>query len=247
MKVGITGSAGFIGKHLAETLKRRKDIQLFIFDLPCGNLLKPNNSLKNFVRGKDIIIHAAAINRGSDEEIITGGVVATYNLVSVIKKIRGKPKLIFLSSTQAETDTVYGLSKKLTEILLKSFSERYKIPVTVFRITNVFGEGCRPFYNSAVATFCYQAARNKKLTVTNGKRKVSFIYVKDLVKIILNEVFVKRKNHFYFKRVATNNIITVEKLARLIKSFDKIKAPQKLKAKFYKDLYRTYLSYQNNG
>jgi len=244
MKIGITGSRGFIGRHLVNTFKNKKGVTVYDCDLPECNLLRPNNSFKNFVHKKDIIIHIAAINRGTDEEIITGSVVATHNLISAIKKTQGKPKLIFLSSTQAETETIYGLSKKLTEVMLKSFSIRYKMPVVIFRTTNVFGEGCRPFYNSVVATFCYQVAKNKRLIVTNKKRRMNLIYVKDLAKIISNEVFAKRKQPFYFKRITTDNIITVEKLARLIKSFDKIKDPQKLKTKFYKDLYRTYLSYK---
>ena len=214
-------------------------------DLPECNLLR-TNFCKNFVVGKDVIIHTAAVNRGADDEIIVGSIVATYNLVSAMKEGRKKARLIFLSSTQAETETIYGLSKRLTEIMLQGFAKEYKIPITVFRVANVFGEGCRPFYNSVVATFCYQAAKNRKLTVTDGKRKMNFIYVKDLAKIVFNEVFARRKRYFYFKRIATDNVITVENLASLIKSFDKIKSSQELKNRFYKNLYHAYLSYKNN-
>jgi len=242
LRIGITGSKGFIGRHLVDALKNKKEVKLYGCDLPECNLLKIN-SFKNFAAGKDVVIHTAAANRGSDEEIIAGSVVATYNLISAIKKARGKPKLIFLSSTQAETDTVYGLSKKLTEILLQSFSQKYKIPVTVFRITNVFGEGCRPFYNSVVATFCYQVANNEALTIHNGGKEINLIYVKDLVKIILKEIFFPRKQHFYFRKITSNNIIATKKLAQLITSFQDIKNLKKLKSKFHRDLYNTYLSY----
>jgi len=242
MKIGITGSGGFIGKHLIKILKDKENVQLYYFDLPKYDLLKPA-SLKEFVSDKDIIVHTAAINRGSDAEIISGSVIATYNLISAISKLKIKPKLIFSSSTQAETDTVYGLSKKLTEVMLESFSEDYKIPISIFRVTNVFGENCKPFYNSVVATFCHQIVNNKKLIINNKRRKISFIYVKDLVRIISKEIFTRRKKLFYFKRVNSNNIITVEKLANLISSFRNIKDSKGLKSKFNKDLYNTYLSY----
>jgi len=242
MKIGITGSNGFIGKCLIKALRDEENVQLYYFDLPKHNLLKPA-FLKNFVSGKDIIVHTAAINRGSDAEIIGGSVVATYNLVFAISKLKIKPKLIFLSSVQAETNTVYGLSKKLTEIMLESFSENYKIPVSIFRVTNVFGENCKPFYNSVIATFCYQKANNKKLAINSKRKKINFIYVKDLVKIVSKEIFIRRKKLFYFKRVTSNNIITTEKLASLINSFKHIKDLKKLKSKFNKDLYNTYLSY----
>ena len=242
MKIGITGSSGFVGKHLIKILEDKENVKLYYFDLPKNNLLKPT-FLKNFVSGKDVIVHTAAVNKGSDAEIINGSIVATYNLVSTISKLKIKPKLIFLSSIQAETDTVYGLSKKLTEIMLQSFSKDYKIPISVFRATNIFGENCKPFYNSVIATFCYQVANNKKLDINNKKKKINFIYVNDLVKIVSKEIFIRRKKLFYFKRVSSNNIITTEKLASLINSFKYIKDSKKLKSKFNKDLYNTYLSY----
>jgi len=98
MKIGITGSRGFIGRHLIEALKSRQNVNLSFFDLPEGNLLEPGKKLEKFISGQDIIIHAAAVNRGADTEVIAGTVVATYNLISAIKKSKSKAKLIFLSS-----------------------------------------------------------------------------------------------------------------------------------------------------
>jgi UDP-2-acetamido-2,6-beta-L-arabino-hexul-4-ose reductase len=244
MKIGITGSQGFIGKHLVEALKDKKNLKLSYCDLPDCNLLNPD-SFKNFVKNKDTIIHLAAVNRGTDTKVIGGTVTATHNLISTMEKLKSWPKLIFLSSIQAETDTIYGLSKKLAEIMLKDFSARTKTPVTIFRATNVFGEGCRPFYNSVVATFCYQAANNQEITVhpQSRSKKINLIYVKDVAKMIVREIFTKRQKPFYFKQVSTENEIRVGELAKLIKSFKKLKNLKKLKSKFYRDLYKTYLFY----
>lgn len=245
MKIGITGSQGFIGKHLVEALKDKKNLKLSYCDLSDCNLLTPD-SLKNFVKNKNIIVHLAAVNRGTNTEVIAGTVVATYNLLLAMEKYQSRAKLIFLSSIQAETETTYGLSKKLAEIMLEDFSARTKTPVTIFRATNVFGEGCRPFYNSIVATFCYQVVNNQKLTVKNRNRKINFIYVKDLIKLIVKEIFIKHKKLFYFKRVVPNNQISVSELAKLIKSFKNLKDKKIFKSKFYKDLYKTYLSHSIN-
>jgi len=245
-KIGITGSQGFIASHIVNLLKDRRDISLSFFDLPKNNLLEPSSALKKFVNDKDVIIHTAAVNRGTDAEIIAGSIVATYNLISAMRKIKSHAKLIFLSSIQAENETLYGQSKKIVEIMLQDFSKRYQMPVSIFRLTNVFGEGCRPFYNSVVATFCYQVANNQEVTVhpESKNKKINLIYVKDVAKIIIREIFVRRKKIFYFKRVASNNWISISELAELIKSFKNLKDKKLLKSKFYKDLYKTYLSYR---
>lgn len=244
LKIGITGSKGFIGCHITAALKNQV-AELSFFDLPKNDLLKPEKNFENFVNNKDVIIHTAAVNRGTDIEVIAGSVVAIYNLISAIEKSKSRAKIIFLSSIQAETDTLYGKSKRLAEIMLEDFSNRTKIPVSIFRLTNVFGEGCKPFYNSVVATFCYQVANGKELTINpeSKNKKINFIYVKDVVNEITKEIEARRKQPFYFKKIDSKNEISIGDLAKLIQSFKNIKEQPKLK--FYKDLYKTYLSYSN--
>ncbi|MFY9462103.1 MAG: NAD-dependent epimerase/dehydratase family protein [Candidatus Sungiibacteriota bacterium] len=249
IRVGITGSSGFIARHITEALQQKKGaarIKLFYFDLPDNNILD-QKAVKKFVKNKDVLIHAAAVNRGTDAEIIAGSVVGTYNLAVALKGRKNKPKIVFLSSTQAALDSVYGLSKRLAERILEDFSKRNKAPVAVLRLPNVFGEGAKTFYNTVVATFCYQAAHNKDLTIhKNSKnKKLNLIYVKDAARIIFNEVFKKNKNKFVLKEISAANEIKVDALAKVIQSFGLLKNNAPLKSKFYKDLYKTYLFYAN--
>lgn len=242
MRIGITGAKGFIGKHIINALKNKKNVELFYCDLPSCDILKPG-SFKKFIEGKDVIIHTAAINRGTDIEVVVGTVVAVNNLISVVEKLKNKPKIIYLSSIQAETETIYGLSKKLAEIMLKDFSEGAKTAVSIFRLTNVFGERCKPFYNSVVATFCHQIANSKKITIHSQSRnkKINLIYVKNVADLIVKEALIKRKNPSYFKRVFSKNEIKIGELAKLIESFKVGNFKQK--TSFDKNLYKTYLSY----
>ena len=247
MKVGITGSSGFIARHIIEALQKgTRGVKLFYFDLPNNNILDPE-ALKRFVGGKDVIIHAAAVTRGSDTEVIAGSVVGTYNLVAALADRKRRPKIIFLSSTQAALDNVYGLSKRLAERILEDFSKRNRAPVVMLRLPNVFGEGAKIFYNTVVATFCYQAAHNKDLTIskTSKNKKLKLIYVKDAARIIFDEVFKENKNRLSFKEIGTNNEITVGNLAKLIQSFRFLKNKKPLRSRFHRDLYKTYLFYKN--
>ncbi len=242
MRVGITGASGFIGSHLREELNIKEGVRVSACDVPKCDLLKPE-ATSAFVKGKDIIIHTAAVNRGTDAEVIVGSVVVTHNLLSAMERTKHKPKIIFLSSIHAKGDTVFGLSKRLTEVMLRDFSEQQGVPVTIFRITNVFGEGCRPFYNSVVATFCYQAAQGERLTVKDGKNNLRLIYIGDVVDVISREITTHRKHPLFFKEVSSRNIVSIADLARIIGSFRKLKDKKLLKSKFHKDLYRTYCSY----
>ena len=242
MNIGITGGKGFIGSHIASSLKEMRGVNVFLFDKPRGDILN-KKSVEEFVKGKDVIIHAAAVNRGTDAEVVRGSVEGTLHLISAISSLRKKPKIIYFSSIQAEMDTLYGISKKLCETMLERASKTQKIPVSIFRLTNVFGEGSRPFYNTAVATFCYQVAKGKKLKVDKNSAPRMFVYVGDVVHIVLEEVFKERKKLFHFKKVYSKNIMTIPTLAKLITSFKNMKDKKSLKSKFHRDLYKTYLSF----
>ncbi|MEW6617664.1 MAG: NAD-dependent epimerase/dehydratase family protein [Patescibacteria group bacterium] len=242
MNIGITGGRGFIGSHIALSFREVHNANVFLFDRPGGDILN-KKSIEKFIQGKDVIIHTAAVNRGTDEEIMRGSVEGALNLLSAVSKLKKKPKIIFLSSIQAETDTLYGISKRLCELIFEDASKVYKIPVSIFRLTNVFGEGSRPFYNTVVATFCYQVAQGEKLKVNKKGTPLMLVYVDDVVSAISEEVFKKRKKLFFFKKIYTKNIITVPALAKLITSFKNLKNPKNLKSKFHKDLYKTYLSF----
>ncbi len=48
---------------------------------------------------------------------------------------------------------------------------------------NVFGDGGRPFYNSVVATFCYQVTHGQEPTIMQDGQ-MTMIYINDLVEEI---------------------------------------------------------------
>lgn len=244
MNIAITGAEGFIGTYLVNLLKEKKGFNMFFFDRTKHNLFD-SSSLEEFVSNKEVIIHLAAVNRDRDMAIIAGSVCTTYNLILAMKKVESKAKVIFASSIQAETESVYGLSKRLVEIMLRDLSEDLKIPVTVLRIANVFGEGCRPFYNSVVATFCYQVAHGKEIDIIKD-RKINFIYVDDVVNGIFKEIIERGDELFCLKTLISENTLLVSELAEIVMSFkelDFLGQVPKFESKFQRDLYATYLSY----
>ena len=54
------------------------------------------------------------------------------------------------------------------------------LPVYVYRLANVFGKWCRPNYNSAAATFCYNIANGLPIEIRDKNYVVHYNYVDDV-------------------------------------------------------------------
>ena len=65
-----------------------------------------------------------------------------------------KTKIYYASSTQAEMNNEYGSSKKESEKILLELNNFHKNKIAILRLPGIFGMGCKPNYNSVVATFC---------------------------------------------------------------------------------------------
>ena len=176
MKVLVTGSNGFIGKHMCLLLKR-KGHEVFPFDLG-----STEEKLKEYLSKCDFIVHLAGINRPlSVEEFYDGNTNFTKKLSDL--NTRNIP-IIMSSSIQASLDNDYGKSKKMGEDYLLNSNA----PVYVYRLANVFGKWCRPNYNSACATFCYNIAHNLPIQIRDREYVVHFNYVEDIVNEFLKTI-----------------------------------------------------------
>lgn len=195
MRIGITGASGFIGSHLLCALKQRRDVSVSTFQRNGKNPFDASR-LKSFVKNKDLIYHLAGVNRGTDEEILHDNVMGTFKLVQAVKAQASSARIVFASSVQVydpavkaavdetgETEPVslYGLSKKAAEDMIRLSGIDY----VVLRLSNVYGPGCRPNYNSVIATFCDRAVRQQPLLIDgDGRQGRDFIYIDDVVQAL---------------------------------------------------------------
>ena len=173
----MTGGNGFIGRSLA---KRFHDPILFE-----GDLTRIEDACE-FISRCDRIYHLAGKNKGSLGEIIKNNIISTSNLV-LASKIKGvNPEIVFASSTQVvwNSDSEYGFAKGKEEEIIKKANKW-----CIFRIPNVYGPGGRPFYNSVVATFCYQVSRGEPVTIHDPSVKREFIFLDDLIEQLIHPEF----------------------------------------------------------
>lgn len=182
MNVLVTGSNGFIGKHMCLLLKR-KGHTVFEYDLG-----STEDELRDYISKVDFVIHLAGINRPlTTEEFYDGNTNFTKKVVDLIKESGKNTPIIMSSSIQASLDNDYGKSKKMGEDYLFSSG----LPVYVYRLANAFGKWCRPNYNSACATFCYNIAHNLEIQIRDREYVVHFNYVTDIVEEFLKVVELK--------------------------------------------------------
>ena len=242
MKILVTGANGFIGKNLCLELKN-KGFEVLPFDVD-----KTEEDLKTFLGVADYIIHLAGINRPmSKEEFYNGNANFTFRLIELLKASNRIVPVIFSSSTQAELDNDYGKSKRMAEDYLFSFMEETGNPVTIYRLTNVFGKWCRPNYNSVVATFCHNIANNQPIEIRDKIHEVKLIYVDDVVKEFIHCI---SDNRFFLKReirgVSPEYIVSLGELANKIFGFKNTRQSffiPDIKDDFDRKLFATYLSY----
>lgn len=192
MKIGITGNEGFIGKHLANTLRLFVDeFEVVPFS---RDYFEDDNKLQQFVADCDAIVHLAALNRHRDPDAIyKTNIQLVEKLVRALEFGNSKAHVLFSSSSQEERDNVYGKSKKEGRELFAAWAKRSGGKFTGMVIPNVYGPFGNPYYNSFIATFCHQLTHNEvpKIDVDGD---VKLIYVGDLAMTIIQQIRSKAGN-----------------------------------------------------
>jgi UDP-2-acetamido-2,6-beta-L-arabino-hexul-4-ose reductase len=259
----VTGSNGFIGRHLVEALSRNVSItKVHAFDL--------GSTEDELIRGlaeADIVYHLAGINRPkSNTEFQEGNVGFTSEICTLLETQKRCPVIVFASSIQAALDNPYGASKRQAEMVLEQWSERTEGKTFIFRFKNVFGKWCRPNYNSVVATFCHNIAHDIPITITDESRELELVYIDDVIDslvgvltkgvpgkgggtgagAVVEETSVGAEAPTRFREVPRSFRATLGELATLIRSFRASRATLELpsfSSALNRCLYATYLSY----
>ena len=270
MKILITGAKGFVGKNLAEALKNIKDGKdrtrpdLKIEEIYPYDIDSTKDELETACNNADFVFNLAGVNRPKENsEFLKGNFGFASVLLNTLKKYNNKCPVMLASSVQATLigryDSEYGRSKKAGEELFFDYSAETGARVLVYRFPNLFGKWCRPNYNSAVATFCYNTANDLPITVNDRNTELELLYIDDLVTEMLDALEGK-EHHCEFDGVRTvlkengkycaapiTHKVTLGEIADLLENFkaqpETLLMPEIPDNSFAKKLYSTYLSY----
>lgn len=241
MKVLITGADGFIGKNLLAHLGERSDVEALRFTRADSVAVLPA-----LVAQAEFIFHLAGVNRPSDpSEFKRGNTDLTSALCDAIVTSGRQIPLLYTSSIQAELNNPYGISKREAEEAMQALSIEHGSPVYLFRLPNVFGKWARPNYNSAVATFCHNIARDLPIQINDPQACINLVYIDDVIEYFIAVMEGKRVGES-FVSVSPQYSITVGELGEQLSAFRdsrKSMITEPVGTGLVRALYSTYLSY----
>lgn len=237
-RVVVTGADGFIGRNLSLRLAEIGDEVL--------PLTRASGRDEWFaeVRRADAVIHLAGANRPADPtefDTVNAGTAAL--LVEALEAAGRTIPVLYSSSARAAGDDIYGRSKRAGEDALLAYAARSGAPVYIFRLPNVFGKWARPNYNSAVATFCYNIAREQPITVNDPAAPLDLVYIDDVVAAFVDAVDGRIAPGFV--EVAPVHATTVGHVADTIRGFRSDRADNLIDAVgtgLTRALYATYVA-----
>lgn len=231
MKVLVTGSRGFIGKHLIKKLKE-KGIDFIEFE---GDI-RTFGDLKKLKA--DAVIHLAAKTFVPDSfknprDFYEANILGTLNVLEFCRI--NKAKLIFISSYvygnprylpinekhEVNLHSPYNESKYLGEKLCEYYHKNFNIKCIIFRQFNVYGPGQTRFLIPNIIS----QLNKKEIVLDNPAPKRDFIYVSDAV-----EAYIKALNFnadFEIFNLGSGKSYSVKTVAELILKLSKGKSKLK--------------------
>lgn len=226
-KILITGASGFVGNWLIkEALEkgletyagiRKTSSKRYLTDERinfCYVDFDDPRSLRDLVNkyGFDYIIHNAGITRAQDNNLYYKvNSEYSYRLANISKEVLGSQlkKFVFISSIEAfgsadntpsgvvdhsvtpSPRTTYGSSKLKGE---RELQKIHDLPLLVLRPTAVFGPGEKDLFAvwKTIKRFRFSP------TIGDPNIKYSFVYVKDLARVVIDSALSEMVNKSYF-------------------------------------------------
>jgi len=228
----ITGSEGFIGKHLCNRLDSLS-IEYIGYDLINGQDICNKFQLAKVFETTPIetIIHLAAepgvrIGEKYPKEFISTNILGTEFLLNLAKEYNVKHIIAFSSSsifgdqacpqdehTQTKPISLYGITKIAMEMLC----QKSKVPTTVVRPFSVYGENGRG--DQVLNIWLNQIKSGKPITFFGkGDTKRGYIYVGDLIDGVIKILSLKAILDFDVYNLGGQEIVTLQRYLNIFKA-----------------------------
>jgi UDP-glucose 4-epimerase len=230
MKALVTGSTGFIGSHLVETLLKRghevTTLDRAANDSPeitrafQANILDAEK-VREATTGQDIVYHLSAI-LGTAELVSQAHHAVDVNIngtVNVLDACRSEgAALLFVSKPNPWLNT-YSITKETAERFCLMYRSEFQVPVTIVKPFNVYGprESVGPGRaQKLIPNTVMKALNDQPLAIFGSGDQINdYIYVDDVVRLIADLSLSDRAINGTYD-VGTGDGQTVNEVCRLI-------------------------------
>ncbi len=237
----VTGAAGFIGSALVSKLHSDgNNVLQFVRS-------STSEELDDCLRKADFIFHLAGEVRpdSNAESFIESNTGLTDLIVSRLTELKLSTPVVFSSTVHAiHPKNSYGETKRQSEELLEQYSLSANAPVTIYRLPHMFGEGCKPNYNSVITTWIYNLIHGLDIVVYDRDIEMTYCYVGDLVQDCVNLISSKLTGCQFLEPSIVYPVSLGEVVDLLIRIHNETEEKKGEADAFSKRVLSTYLSYQ---
>lgn len=234
MKCLVTGSAGFLGSHLVNRLKK-DGYEVIGWDIVEGNDVC---DLKLKAENIGAIFHLACpVDPGNYQKVaiptMLASSVGTYNMLELAKK--NKAKFLYVSSSEVYGDSpnipfkesepgvintlgkrsYYGEAKRFGETMTMVYHHYFGLDVRILRPFNIYGPGMRKDDNRVIPSFMKAKKEGRSLPInSSGESTRTFCYIDDFIKGATRAMFYPNTNGEVFN-MGTEEPVSILRLALL--------------------------------
>lgn len=214
-RILITGSTGYIGKHLADRLLPLEDVDVYGFNRTYDSRLEARFSLEGSILDADlstwlerarpdVIFHCIGTSQRSpfDNQLLVNA-EGTRRLLQALIDCELRPRVVIVGSAAeyglrdeavdeqavCVPEGEYGIAKLAQTQVAQSFARRYDLSVVIGRIFNVYGITERHLAVAAMAGQIAQiealAPLPSELHVFNLRSRRDFIHIDDALDALL--------------------------------------------------------------
>lgn len=242
-RVLITGSSGFVGRHLMSFFRAQNAITLGITRHPVHkeseNVVDASNlsSLHRVV--KDFRPHAvfhlaseAVVEAGQTHpyETFHNNIVSTLNVLESCRML-SVPRIIIASTVHVYGDAPlpyredeaarpsrpYETSKTASDLIAQSYADSYNLPVLIPRFANIYGPGDTNATRIVPKTI-QAIMRGEQPTLWDGRARRDYLYIDDAIHAyyLLGKITEQQMERNRIYNFATGTSVTAKKLMEMI-------------------------------
>ena len=210
-RILITGSAGFIGSHIADSLSE-KGYEVVLLDVVPSKYKTSNQKevvgdinntdvLNEAMEGCDAVFHFAAqadiaLSSKKPFDTVKTNILGTQNILEAA--LKHNLKRVFFASTiyvYSSLGSFYRVSKQACEKIIEEYQREFGLNYTILRYGSLYGPRANKF--NFISNAILQALKDKKIIRRGDGQEIrEYIHVKDAADIsveCLNESY-KNKN-----------------------------------------------------